>query len=157
MGQHKHNQRFIRLAFEAHDEPECEYCGRLVLLGVDQTHPARATADHVVPLSRGGDDTLDNLALCCAACNHSKGSLTLDEWTEVRTDSAAAAHLRAAVMARLEGRTDPVAETAMQRRLAKKMRKIERRAARNRRQVLRQEAAALPLTQRIELPPELTA
>jgi hypothetical protein len=30
--------------------------------------------EHIVPLSRGGDDTVDNLALACRACNVFKGS-----------------------------------------------------------------------------------
>lgn len=47
----------------------CEYCGG----------PCETT-DHVVPLSRGGANTLDNLVPACLWCNSSKGSKLLSEW-----------------------------------------------------------------------------
>lgn len=34
---------------------------------------ADVTVDHVVPLSKGGADTLDNMRPAHAACNHEKG------------------------------------------------------------------------------------
>ncbi|MFE4367961.1 MULTISPECIES: HNH endonuclease [unclassified Streptomyces] len=36
--------------------------------------------DHVVPLSKGGTDTADNMVPACAKCNLSKGAKTLMEW-----------------------------------------------------------------------------
>jgi len=36
--------------------------------------------DHVIPLSRGGTNTDDNVQLLCAPCNLSKGSKTMEEW-----------------------------------------------------------------------------
>jgi 5-methylcytosine-specific restriction endonuclease McrA len=45
----------------------CGYCG-------DWTQPL--TADHRVPLSRGGSHSIDNLIPACRACNSRKGSLT---------------------------------------------------------------------------------
>lgn len=36
--------------------------------------------DHVIPLSRGGSHTLDNLAPACARCNRAKGSRTVEEF-----------------------------------------------------------------------------
>lgn len=48
----------------------CLYCGE----------PSKH-ADHVIPLSRGGDHTIDNLVPSCAACNFSKGAkLPVIEW-----------------------------------------------------------------------------
>lgn len=35
--------------------------------------------DHVVPTSRGGEDTWHNVVTACRRCNHHKGNLTLDE------------------------------------------------------------------------------
>lgn len=53
----------------------CYYCGRKVGF-------ANLTMDHVVPLSRGGRSTRDNLVPCCKDCNNrKKGSLTV-EWEE---------------------------------------------------------------------------
>jgi len=36
--------------------------------------------DHVVPISRGGRDSLDNLLPACASCNASKKDNLLEEW-----------------------------------------------------------------------------
>ncbi|MGW0929581.1 HNH endonuclease [Streptomyces sp. NPDC002644] len=38
--------------------------------------------DHVMPLSRGGDDIESNMVPACADCNLSKGAKTLAEWSE---------------------------------------------------------------------------
>jgi 5-methylcytosine-specific restriction endonuclease McrA len=35
-----------------------------------------ATIDHVIPKSKGGDDSMDNLVLACTACNGAKGNRT---------------------------------------------------------------------------------
>ncbi len=47
------------------DRNTCQYCGRLA--------PApELTLDHVVPRSRGGKSTWENLVACCKPCNHHK-------------------------------------------------------------------------------------
>ena len=50
---------------------ECVYCGA----------PA-TTYDHVIPISRGGSDTADNMVVACVSCNPSKGNRTPEEWWE---------------------------------------------------------------------------
>lgn len=40
--------------------------------------------DHIVPLSRGGGNELDNLQILCMSCNFSKGTKTMAEWVGVR-------------------------------------------------------------------------
>lgn len=47
----------------------CHYC-----LG------AATTADHVIPISRGGAIGKSNLVACCKNCNTSKGDRTVEEW-----------------------------------------------------------------------------
>jgi len=47
----------------------CVYCG-------SEKH---LTLDHVLPRSRGGRNTWDNLVTCCSSCNHHKGNKTPDE------------------------------------------------------------------------------
>jgi len=42
----------------------------------DQIEP-----DHVVPLSRGGSNSITNVVPSCAPCNQSKGARFLNEWT----------------------------------------------------------------------------
>ena len=38
------------------------------------------TCDHVVPVSRGGSSTFDNLVTACLACNLAKSTMTPKEW-----------------------------------------------------------------------------
>lgn len=52
------------------DDYVCQYCGNL---GGD------LTVDHVIPRSRGGEHTWDNVVTACRSCNHRKGGKTLQE------------------------------------------------------------------------------
>ena len=36
--------------------------------------------DHIMPISRGGANTLENLAAMCPGCNRSKSDRTQSEW-----------------------------------------------------------------------------
>jgi 5-methylcytosine-specific restriction endonuclease McrA len=54
------------------DHSTCQYCGR-------QYPPSDLTLDHVLPRSRGGESTWDNLVACCKRCNHRKGNRTPEE------------------------------------------------------------------------------
>jgi 5-methylcytosine-specific restriction endonuclease McrA len=55
--------RISRRAVFARDRHRCQYCG-------SERH---LTVDHVVPRSKGGTDTWDNLVTSCAPCNRKKG------------------------------------------------------------------------------------
>lgn len=54
---------------------ECRYCGL-------RNHSAGRgfQVDHMIPLSRGGAHTWDNLALSCARCNRAKWDSTEEEF-----------------------------------------------------------------------------
>jgi len=54
------------------DRHLCAYCGTTA-----------GTVDHVLPRSRGGLDSWENLVACCVRCNNTKGNRTADEmgWT----------------------------------------------------------------------------
>jgi 5-methylcytosine-specific restriction endonuclease McrA len=52
------------------DGHRCQYCGRSDL---------SLTLDHVQPVSRGGDDSWENLVCACVKCNNRKGDRTPDE------------------------------------------------------------------------------
>ncbi|MBI5086342.1 MAG: HNH endonuclease [Acidobacteria bacterium] len=54
------------------DRYTCQYCHK-VFNSID------LTLDHVVPRSRGGETTWENLVACCHACNNRKGNRTPDE------------------------------------------------------------------------------
>ncbi|MEZ4661223.1 MAG: HNH endonuclease [Caldilineaceae bacterium] len=50
----------------------CEYCHT-----IEKWQYILFTMDHVTPLSQGGDDTFENLALACLHCNRHKWHHTL--------------------------------------------------------------------------------
>lgn len=50
------------------DHQRCAYCDG-----------AASTVDHVIPRSRGGADSWENLVACCLRCNNSKGDRTPHE------------------------------------------------------------------------------
>jgi 5-methylcytosine-specific restriction endonuclease McrA len=54
------------------DRNTCQYCG-LVLAS------SELTLDHVVPRSRGGSSTWENLVACCHLCNRRKGNHLISE------------------------------------------------------------------------------
>lgn len=51
----------------------CHLCGR----------SGATTADHLIPRSLGGDDTLDNLRPAHASCNYSRGNMSLAKWFDL--------------------------------------------------------------------------
>ena len=57
-----------RRAVFGRDSHRCQYC-----------HAPAESIDHVVPRSRGGQHTWDNVVACCRRCNVRKGSRLLDE------------------------------------------------------------------------------
>ena len=60
----------------------CYYCGKKV-------GTSGLTMDHVIPLSRGGRSTKDNLVPCCKRCNTRKKSSLPVEWEEYMRHLAA--------------------------------------------------------------------
>ena len=50
------------------DDHRCAYCGKHA-----------TTIDHVLPRSRGGGDSWQNLVACCVRCNNLKGNHTPEE------------------------------------------------------------------------------
>ena len=61
------NSNTIKLILEKYAR-KCAYCGTDC---IDTYH-----IDHKIPVSKGGDNSFDNLALSCPKCNLSKGSKT---------------------------------------------------------------------------------
>ena len=49
------------------DRNTCQYCGCVLPSG-------ELTLDHVIPRSRGGSSTWENLVACCHPCNRRKGN-----------------------------------------------------------------------------------
>jgi len=76
----------------------CHWCAVTLIVGVDETHPQRATIDHVVPRSRGGRDAVGNRVASCFACNQAKANKLPEQWTPPRPPPARAEWARAASM-----------------------------------------------------------
>lgn len=54
----------------------CAYCSTSITGGYQ--------IDHIIPLSRGGGNGRDNIALTCPSCNHRKHNKTPDEWSPLQ-------------------------------------------------------------------------
>lgn len=65
----KKDLKISRLKIYQRDGYKCVYCG---------THK-KLTIDHVIPKSKGGKNTWENMATCCSDCNSKKGNKTLQE------------------------------------------------------------------------------
>jgi 5-methylcytosine-specific restriction endonuclease McrA len=63
-------RRISRRALFARDGWRCVYCG---------SSSTRLTLDHVVPRSRGGESSWENVVTACAPCNLRKGDRSLEE------------------------------------------------------------------------------
>jgi 5-methylcytosine-specific restriction endonuclease McrA len=61
--------KFSRVNIYARDGHRCQYCG--IKCAIDEL-----TYDHVIPRSRGGRTTWDNIVSCCYDCNAEKANRT---------------------------------------------------------------------------------
>ena len=59
------------------DRNTCQYCAEVL-------PSSELTLDHVIPRSRGGASTWENLVACCHECNRRKGNQLLHELTEMK-------------------------------------------------------------------------
>src|SRR5579863_3190887 len=60
-----HRRKITRRAVFARDEWTCQYCGAR----------SNLTVDHVIPRSKGGASSWENIVASCAPCNRRKGDL----------------------------------------------------------------------------------
>ena len=58
-----HRRKITRRAVFARDDWTCQYCGSR----------SNLTVDHVIPRSKGGGSSWDNIVASCAPCNRRKG------------------------------------------------------------------------------------
>jgi 5-methylcytosine-specific restriction endonuclease McrA len=59
------------------DRNTCQYCAVVLAAG-------ELTLDHVLPRSRGGQSTWENLVACCHRCNREKGNQLLHELKDMK-------------------------------------------------------------------------
>ncbi|MFS0058442.1 HNH endonuclease [Corynebacterium striatum] len=69
-GWHGRHARRMTAATLARYGDVCHLCGRR----------GATTADHIIPRSRGGDDSLENLRPAHSSCNSSRGNQSLESW-----------------------------------------------------------------------------
>jgi 5-methylcytosine-specific restriction endonuclease McrA len=62
-------QKPTRALIYQRDDHTCQYCGS----------QKRLTIDHIVPRSRGGQDTWENMVVACSPCNVKKGNTLLEQ------------------------------------------------------------------------------
>ena len=63
------NNRPSRSSIYKRDDHKCQYCGSTRSL----------TIDHIIPKSKGGQDTWENLVVACCSCNTKKGDKFLEQ------------------------------------------------------------------------------
>ena len=61
-----HRRKITRRAVFARDSWTCQYCGSR----------SNLTVDHVIPRSKGGSSSWENIVASCAPCNRRKGNRT---------------------------------------------------------------------------------
>jgi 5-methylcytosine-specific restriction endonuclease McrA len=54
--------------------PDCHICGRPIDYSLPHLDPGEFVIDHVVPLKRGGTDTIDNVKAAHRSCNSAKAA-----------------------------------------------------------------------------------
>ena len=59
------------------DRNTCQYCSVVL-------PSSELTLDHVIPRSRGGNSTWENLVACCHSCNRRKGNRMLHELDDMK-------------------------------------------------------------------------
>jgi len=60
----RHIPQDVKIAVSVRDQGRCRQCG-----SAENLH-----FDHIIPYSRGGANTVDNIQLLCATCNLRKGA-----------------------------------------------------------------------------------
>ena len=64
------------IKFKEESEKICYYCGKKI------TKKEDLTVDHIIPVSKGGRTSKDNLVIACKACNAEKANLDVGKYLE---------------------------------------------------------------------------
>lgn len=83
-------KRGLRFRILARDDFTCQYCGRAA-------PQVKLEVDHIIPRSRGGANTADNLITACFDCNQGKKAMELSAEQVARLSKPAAAAVSRAV------------------------------------------------------------
>lgn len=97
----RYQKENLKMYVRERDRYTCRYCG--------EVRPRRLEVDHVIPESRGGPFTADNLVAACHDCNQKKGSMTAAEFgfpeiqNNVKRSLRATAHTQSGKTATING------------------------------------------------------
>jgi 5-methylcytosine-specific restriction endonuclease McrA len=81
----------------ARDQYSCQYCGA-------QPPKGQLTLDHVIPRSRGGGHSWDNVVAACIPCNQRKGDRTPEEaGMSLRVVPAAPRYAAVVLLGKMQG------------------------------------------------------
>jgi hypothetical protein len=68
---------FAKEFIEQNEDARCLYCD------TNLSHE-NATADHIIPISKGGNNTQVNLVVCCKDCNNERGNLDFNNYLSLK-------------------------------------------------------------------------
>jgi 5-methylcytosine-specific restriction endonuclease McrA len=82
------SRRYLLKLKTQHGSITCTYCKKpnLKIQNSDNSvsQSAKATIDHIIPVSKGGNIfDEDNIVACCGKCNSKKGSLSVEEFLKI--------------------------------------------------------------------------
>lgn len=85
----RYTKEYSKISFKIEDvinkfgtNPKCYLTGK----SIDIYAPRTYNFDHIMPVSKGGDNSIDNLGICTKAANQAKSDLTLDEFYQLCED-----------------------------------------------------------------------
>ena len=68
---------FAKEFLDGNKKSTCIYCD-------SELNIENATADHIVPISEGGNNTQVNLVVCCNSCNNERGSMSFKDFLDTK-------------------------------------------------------------------------
>jgi len=68
---------YAKAFIEKHDDSKCLYCNT-------ELNNENATADHIIPISNGGNNTQVNLIVCCNDCNSERGNMEFKDFLKIK-------------------------------------------------------------------------
>lgn len=75
---------YRRVVYER-DSYTCAYCGEQSSKEIELSKSAKLSIDHIIPATRGGRSSIENLLTCCKDCNGEKNDRTPEEWGLIPT------------------------------------------------------------------------
>ena len=59
------------------DNPNCIYCGNKLTM-------ENVTSDHIIPISKGGNNCQVNIVISCKNCNNERGTMNFNDYLKIK-------------------------------------------------------------------------